>query len=134
MKFSYVPIAMVASLTVLLASPAKAEGGNGSDNSRKTSGIDGLRLKVGASFREARSRIISFGWMPIRMHSNDNYAYDGVEKRLAERHFVEVNSCSIDAGANCILYYSKAAECRLDTEGEQVESAGLRPSAPTRQA
>lgn len=57
------------------------------------------------------------------MHKNDNYVYDGAEKRLAERGFLEVDSCSIDAGANCILYYKKAAKClRLDTVGEQVNT------------
>jgi hypothetical protein len=114
---------MVASL--LLASSAQADGKSGSDNSRKTSGIEGLQLKAGESFLEARSRIIKFGWKPIRMH-NDNYEYDGAEKRLAERRFLEVDSCSIDAGANCILYYSKAAKClRLDTVGEQVDQMNV---------
>jgi hypothetical protein len=122
MRLSCVQIVMVASLTVLLGSSAKVEGASNSDNSRKTSGIEGLRLKVGESFLEARARIIRLGWKPIRMHSNDNYEYDGAEKRLAERSFLEVDSCSIDAGANCILYYSKAAKClRLDTVGEQVD-------------
>lgn len=111
---------MIASLTVLLGSSAKVEGSS-SGNSRQTSGIEGLRLKIGESFLEARTRIIKLGWKPIRMHSNDNYEYDGAEKRLAERGFLEVDSCSIDTGANCILYYSKAAKClRLDILGEQV--------------
>jgi hypothetical protein len=112
---------MVTSLGVLPASSARADGASGSDSSRQTSGIDGLHLQAGESFLEARSRIIRFGWKPIRMHGNDNYEYDGAEKRLAERSFLEVDSCSIDAGANCILYYSKAAKClRIDTVGEQV--------------
>jgi hypothetical protein len=55
------------------------------------------------------------------MHRADNHEYDGAEKRLAERGFLEVDSCSTDAGANCILYYRTSSEClRIDTVGEQV--------------
>jgi hypothetical protein len=122
MKSRCVQILLAAGLTVLLASSASAEGAIGSDNSGKTSGIEGLHLKAGESFLKARSRIIRLGWKPIRMHSNDNYEYDGAEKRLADRSFREVDSCSIDAGANCILYYTKATKClRIDTVGEQVD-------------
>ncbi len=121
MRLSSFQIIVIASLTVFLGLSAEVKGASGNDNSRKKAGISDLRLKVGESFLQARSRIVGHGWKPIRMHFNDNYEYDGAEKRLAEHRFLEVDSCSIDAGANCILYYSKAGRClRLDTVGEQV--------------
>lgn len=55
------------------------------------------------------------------MHLGDNYEYDGAEKELADHGFLEVDFCSTDAGALCVLYYSKGGEClRLDTRGEQI--------------
>lgn len=120
MRLSCAQIVIVASLTGLLAPSMRAEGINGASTS-KAPGTGRLRLTVGESFLEARARIARLGWKPIRMHANDNHEYDGAEKRLAEGGFLEVDSCSIDAGANCTLYYAKAAEClRLDTVGEQV--------------
>lgn len=123
MRLSCVHIVAAASLTILLGSPAKGDDASGNDKSRSMPDIGkGLELRVGESFLKARARIIRRGWKPIRMHKNDNYEYDGAEKRLVESKFLEVDSCSIDAGANCILYYRKAASClRLDTVGEQVK-------------
>lgn len=122
MRMSCLQIVMAVSLTTLLGSSTTITAASHSTNSRKTSGVESLRLKVGESFLQTRSRIIKLGWKPIRMHRNDDYEYDGAEKRLAERGFLEVDSCSTDAGANCILYYSKTAEClRLDTVGEQPD-------------
>jgi hypothetical protein len=55
------------------------------------------------------------------MHRNDNFEYSGTDRKLAERGFLEVDSCSTDAGSLCTLYYSKASQClRLDTRGEQI--------------
>lgn len=114
-------IVMAASLVILFAVPASVEGAPGSDTPSKASGTASLQLETGESFLTVRARILRHGWTPIQMHSNDTYEHDGVEKRLAERGFFEVDSCSTDAGANCILYYRKAANClRLDTIGEQV--------------
>lgn len=122
MRVTYAQITMITSLAVSLASPAQACANIGSGNQRKASGVEGFKLRAGEPFLEARSRIIGSGWKPIRMHGNDNYAYDGAEKRLAERGYLEVDTCSIDAGANCILYYGNAEKClRLDTVGEQVK-------------
>lgn len=121
MRLNFVQIVLAASVCVAMGSSAGADEVIGSASAKKTSKIEALQLIVGESFLRARARIVRFGWKPIRMHAHDNYEYTGAEKRLAERKFLEVDSCSIDAGANCILYYSKAAEClRLDTVGEQV--------------
>ena len=69
------------------------------------------------------------------MHTNDHYAYDGAEKRLVMRKFFEVDFCSIDRGALCILYYAKESLClRINTIGEQVDSmrvTGWRESCPS---
>jgi hypothetical protein len=113
--------ATAASLTILFAATTSVEGATASETPSKISALSSLRLKTGESFVATRARIIRHGWTPIRMHSNDTYEYDGAEKRLAERGFLEVDSCSTDAGAHCILYYLKADKClRLDTVGEQV--------------
>lgn len=83
--------------------------------------ISRARLKEGELFIGARKRLVKLGWKPIRMHAKDHYEYDGAERRLIERHFHEVDSCSVDAGANCVLYYSQKGQClRVDTIGEQV--------------
>jgi len=57
------------------------------------------------------------------MHADDRYEYSGTEKRLADRHILEVDSCSTDRGSLCIFYYAKDGSClRIDTIGEQVNS------------
>jgi hypothetical protein len=56
------------------------------------------------------------------MHRNDDYEYSGAEKELADHQFLEVDSCSMDAGAHCILHYSKGTKClRIDTVGERLK-------------
>lgn len=121
MRSRCVKLVVLSSLAVLLNISVKVQAASRSDHPRKISSIKDLHLKAGESFLEVRTRILRLGWKPERMHSNDNYAYDGAEKRLAERGFLEVDSCSIDAGANCILYYRNVDKClRLDTVGEQV--------------
>lgn len=82
-----------------------------------------LRLREGASFVSARARLIKSGWKPVRMHADGGYEYSGTEKRLADRHVYEVDSCSTDRGSLCIFYYAKDGSClRIDTVGEQVNS------------
>jgi len=81
-----------------------------------------LRLQEGASFVHVRSYLIKSGWKPVRMHAGDSYEYDGTEKRLADRNFIEVDSCSTDRGSMYIFYYAKDGMClRIDTLGEQVD-------------
>jgi hypothetical protein len=58
----------------------------------------------------------------MRMHGNEEYEYSGTEKVLVDRKFLEVDSCSTDAGSLCNLYYSKGTRClRLGTVGEQLK-------------
>lgn len=90
-------------------------------NPDTTAEIERIQLRTGEPLRAARERILKSGWKPVRMHRNDNYQYSGAEVRLVAHKFFEVGSCSVDAGANCILYYSKPHRClRVDTVGEQV--------------
>lgn len=111
---------LAGSLVSLLISSATA-GKNQLDDSGKTSDIEQIKLKVGEPFLAARAKILKFGWKPVRMHKSDNYKYSGAEVRLVERKFLEVDTCSTDAGSNCILYYRKPKQClRVDTVGEQV--------------
>jgi hypothetical protein len=82
-----------------------------------------LRLQQGESFVRLRSRLIKSGWAPVHVHAGEGYEYDGTEKRLVERNFYEVDSCSTDRGSLCALYYKKGRTClRVDTIGEQVDS------------
>jgi hypothetical protein len=107
-----------ASLLVVLSGPV----GEARADDQSTSVVD-LRLQEGASFVRVRARLIKSGWKPIRMHDRDDYEYDGTEKRLADRNFLEVDSCSTDKGSLCIFYYAKDGAClRVDTIGEQVDS------------
>jgi hypothetical protein len=91
-------------------------------NERSTAVIS-LHLQKGASFVSVRARLIESGWKPIRIHADDSDEYDGTEKRLADRKFLEVDSCSTDGGSLCIFYYAKDGTClRVDTVGEQVDA------------
>lgn len=77
-------------------------------------------LKPDLRFTKARMLLLKDGWKPIAMHINDHYEYDGVEKELVRRKFMEVDSCSNDS-ARCVLYYRKTDAClRVDTIGEHV--------------
>lgn len=117
MKLRYALIVMTVSLTFLQASAKNQE--EADVNQPKI--VESPSLKVGESVLVARARILRSGWHPIRMHSNDDYEYVGAEKELADRKFLEVDSCSTDAGSLCILYYSKGTKClRMDTVGEQL--------------
>ncbi|MBV4476850.1 hypothetical protein [Pseudomonas botevensis] len=69
----------------------------------------------------ARSKLIKQGWKPTRMHTGDGYEYSGVERELAARNFLELDTCSFDS-SRCILFYSKKGAClRVDTMGEQLK-------------
>jgi hypothetical protein len=121
MKLSYSLIIATVALTCFQAS-ARTQGDGNNNHPKVTLGTEGPSLKVGESFVVARSRIVRSGWHPTRMRKPGDYEYVGAEKELADRKFLEVDSCSMDAGALCILYYSKGTEClRVDTVGEQLK-------------
>lgn len=91
-------------------------------HSKEISNHEAVKIKIGETLLDVRTRLLGLGWTPVHVHSNDNYSYSGAEARLVERHFFEVDSCSTDRGANCVLYYRRQRQClRLDTVGEEVK-------------
>jgi hypothetical protein len=107
-----------AALMVFLSAPDGA-----ARVDKQSTAVMNLRLQEGASFVRVRAHLIKSGWKPVPMHVGDHYEYDGTEKRLAERNFFEVDSCSTDRGSMCIFYYAKDGMClRIDTLGEQVDA------------
>ena len=123
-----------AALLMLLLGPDAAVRAN-----EPSTSATNLRLQKGASFLSVRARLIKSGWKPVRLHVNDGYEYDGTEKRVADRKFFEVDSCSTDRGSLCIFYYAKDGTClRVDTVGEQVDAMRVTswddscPSEPSR--
>lgn len=112
--------AALSTLIIALISQTNAVADD-NKNYRATRSFTDVQLKVDESFTQTRARLVKSGWEPIRRHRDDNYEYDGAEKELADSGFLEVDFCSTDAGALCVLYYSKAGEClRLNTRGEQI--------------
>lgn len=83
------------------------------------SGAATLPIHKDQSFTQARARLVSAKWKPVKMHDPHD-EFEGVERQLVKRGFMEFDSCSIDS-SRCILYYRKGKSClRLDTLGEQV--------------
>lgn len=111
----------IASAVSLLAGPSIAAGAPDNDSTATAAAMQEVPLKVGEQFLRARSRIIKLGWKPIPMHQNEGYERSGTDRLLAERKILEVDACSVDAGALCIFYYRKMAKClRVDTVGENI--------------
>jgi hypothetical protein len=120
MKIPHIPLVGIIGIAILMRGSLAWAGEPGMNDARKDAAV--LELKTGAPFLQARARIIKSGWKPIQVHSHDTYEYSGTETILANRGFLEVASCSVDAGSLCILYYKKASQClRLDTVGEQIK-------------
>lgn len=112
---------MVCAGTALLVSLSAPD--DAACATEQSTAVVNLRLQEGLSFVSVRAHLIKSGWTPVRMHVGENYEYDGTEKRLADRNFFEVDSCSTDRGSMCIFYYAKDGTClRIDTSGEQVDS------------
>ena len=113
-------VTVMVSMSFGMSAEVRAEADNG--QRRISLGVESPSLKIGEHFLSARSKILRSGWRPMRMHGNDEYEYSGTERILADRKFLEVDSCSTDAGSLCVLYYSKGTRClRLGTVGEQLK-------------
>jgi hypothetical protein len=83
--------------------------------------IESVRLNVAEPFVHARTHLLKAGWKPVRLHLNDRYEYSGTETIVIKLGFMEVDSCTVDAGSLCTFYYRKADQClRIDTVGEQL--------------
>lgn len=95
---------------------ALADGSQAANDKHGPAGIT-----VGERLVAARSKLIKQGWKPTRMHTSDGYEYSGIERELAARDFLELDTCSFDS-SRCILFYSKKGAClRVDTMGEQLK-------------
>jgi hypothetical protein len=111
----------IAGTVFLLVHPVSVVHAAENRSTGEAMALQELRLKIGEPILQARLRIIKLGWTPTPMHQTDNYEYDGTEKQFAKRGIVEIDSCTVDAGALCTLYYNKAARClRVDTIGENL--------------
>lgn len=79
-----------------------------------------LPLKEGESFTYARSKLQAAGWkMDPAAHIGAG-KYFGVDRRLIERGFAEVDACSLGK-TFCVVQYKQGSSClRLQTEGEQI--------------
>jgi hypothetical protein len=83
--------------------------------------VEGVGLNVAKPFVLARTHLLAAGWKPVRIHTNADDDYFGLERKLVGHNFLEFDSCSVDAGSLCDFYYRKAGKClRVDTIGEQV--------------
>lgn len=81
-----------------------------------------VTLQSGESFTHARSRIYAAGWRAdLRAHVAVG-EYAGMDRRLIERGFDEVDYCSVGE-TFCVLQYTRGKSClRLQTQGEQIEA------------
>ena len=119
-------LSIVGSAFLFALPPAESQTANTGGAATSLASL-GKPLKIGESFLRARSRIISAGWTPVRTHQDDGYEFSGAEKELVEKHVLEVDTCSVDAGVLCIFYYKKQDKClRLDTLGEDVRNMTVR--------
>ncbi|WP_426206460.1 hypothetical protein [Pseudomonas sp. TWP3-1] len=109
-------ILMLVAIYCASTTVAFADGSQPSNDKRGTAGI-----AVGERLVAARFKLIKQGWNPTPMHTSDGYEYSGVERELAARNFLELDTCSFDS-SRCILFYSKKGAClRVDTIGEQLD-------------
>lgn len=110
-----VPILLIA-ICCTGPSFAFADGSQAANDKHGPAGI-----AVDEPLVSARFKLIKQGWKPTRMHTRDGYEYSGVERELAARNFLELDTCSFDS-SRCILFYSKKGAClRVDTMGEQLK-------------
>jgi len=121
MNIKFTGSVSVVGAALLFASSPAASQILSMDSSANSLVSQKVSLKVGESFLKARSRIISGGWTPARMHDDDGYEFSGTEKELEAKQILEIDTCSVDAGVLCIFYYRKREQClRVDTVGEEV--------------
>lgn len=110
------PALLLLAIYCMATNPAFAGGPQEPNDKYGPAGI-----AVDEPLLSARSKLLKQGWKPTRMHTSDGYEYSGVERELAARKFLELDTCSFDS-SRCILFYSKKGAClRVDTIGEQLK-------------
>lgn len=77
-------------------------------------------LKNEMPFLHARKLLMKNGWMPFDSHSKTRLKELGTqEKILIEKGIQEVDTCSMDAGGICNLFYNKKIDiCRFRHAGK----------------
>jgi hypothetical protein len=82
-------------------------------------------LKEGASFTHTRSRLYGAGWRADPEAHAAVGEYLGMDRRLIERGYDEVDYCSVGE-TFCVLQYTRGASClRLQTKGEQIAAMNI---------
>ncbi len=77
------------------------------------------------SFKEFRKELINNGWTPFTFEQREynDFPVTGEETELFEERIYEVESCSMDGGVLCILWYIKKGGClTLTTRGEDLNN------------
>jgi hypothetical protein len=84
-----------------------------------------VTLKVGELFTHTRSRLYGAGWRSDPEAHAAVGEYLGMDRRLIERGFDEVDYCSVGK-TYCVLQYTRGKSClRLQTQGEQIEAMNI---------
>lgn len=83
-----------------------------------------LFLKNEMRFSTARTLLIKNGWEPMNLAPDDKNREVGTQEKILNKKGVhEVETCSMDAGALCNLFYKKNNTClRISTRGETLSS------------
>lgn len=79
-----------------------------------------VALKASEPFIKARKQLYAAGWRADPLAHLSSGEYMGLERKLVERGYTEVDSCS-EGRSFCIFQYTKGDAClRLQTQGEQI--------------
>ena len=77
-------------------------------------------IRAGEQFAAVRAKLYATGWRADPEAHAGVGDYFGVDRRLIERGFDEVDYCSLGK-TFCVFQYRRAGAClRLQTEGEQI--------------
>ena len=79
-------------------------------------------LKDGMHYSHARKLLLKNGWVPVDPYPNGKVSEVGTqEAELIKKGIREVDTCSMDAGALCNLFYIKNNSClKVSTRGERL--------------
>lgn len=85
-----------------------------------TAQANSLELRVGEPLIKARASIIKQGWKPDLSHRDAPHF--GTDNVLIRHKIIEVEACTVDYAALCILNYKKHDKClRVFIKGEQIQ-------------
>ncbi|QNP49943.1 hypothetical protein [Diaphorobacter aerolatus] len=83
---------------------------------------DDVGLKQGMRISKARAVVLRQGWLPNpSKHSRESPMW-GLQKRIYQQGFKEIDQCAVDRPV-CLLKYKKDKAClELEIEGEKAGS------------